>query len=523
MANTDSLMWEQSKQVSTNLIVKLNGGTTEGTNQFTYNGSTAKSINITASSVGAAASNHTHNYAAASHNHSAANITSGTLPIARGGTGVTANPSMLVNLASTSAASVFAASPRPGVTGTLPLTRGGTGATTALAANYNILSNAKSQDSGWSDNTNFAYFTDSPSTSNGALMKYPAGQIWADWLQKKTRNPYKVLIIMDSYGQNYTTTWLNEINANKLWKAGSNFNADDSNSWYNWIGPELDDLDLSQYDKILIMGGFNDRNASQESIFSGMQKTYDLIEQKITNKGLNINSFGLYIGHIGWSSTLSSTERDEIVRRSLPAYYKCQKYGFTYMTNIEYTLHSYNLFNSDNVHPNSSGAEAIHRQVQQFLKTGSCDVHKDYMTRSITSSGVTGSYNVGYILDNEITRLYLPYDSIHFSTPKRFHGDAKIQLLQVESSTASQRGYVMGMFDNQNNVQHQILLNGFFTVSSGLNVPFVSMEGMKFTIEVGFLYCYCNMLNLDNNGWIDFYASDMQIRTGQIFLPTLEC
>ena len=72
--------------------------------------------------------------AASSHNHSASNITSGTLPIARGGTGLTASPSMLVNLGSTSAASIFTTSPRPGVTGTLPIARGGTGATSASAA-----------------------------------------------------------------------------------------------------------------------------------------------------------------------------------------------------------------------------------------------------------------------------------------------------------------------------------------------------------------------------------------------------
>ena len=69
-----------------------------------------------------------------SHNHAAGNITSGTLGVARGGTGVTANPSMLTNLGSTTAASVFAASPRPGVTGTLPVANGGTGSTTAAAA-----------------------------------------------------------------------------------------------------------------------------------------------------------------------------------------------------------------------------------------------------------------------------------------------------------------------------------------------------------------------------------------------------
>ena len=80
MAYTDDLMVDKAKQVNTNLVVKLNGGTTEGTNLFTYNGSAGKSINITASSIGAAAS---------SHNHSAANITSGTLPVSRGGTGAT--------------------------------------------------------------------------------------------------------------------------------------------------------------------------------------------------------------------------------------------------------------------------------------------------------------------------------------------------------------------------------------------------------------------------------------------------
>lgn len=66
-----------------------------------------------------------------SHKHAAGDITSGTLAVARGGTGVTANPSMLTNLGSTSAASVFAASPRPGVTGTLPVANGGTGQTQA--------------------------------------------------------------------------------------------------------------------------------------------------------------------------------------------------------------------------------------------------------------------------------------------------------------------------------------------------------------------------------------------------------
>ena len=295
-----------ANSVKASLIVKLNGGTTEGTNMFTFNGGTAKTINITPSAIGAAAASHNHNYAgsssaggaansavklttartindvsfdgskniqltsmygenlagktislntlnlssgspkikyyycptdgegskitgrpndtvtqaftlkcesirsagssdyitkqtyvqgstkitwerfcvsgtwsawaeiytsqnkptaseigaaASSHNHSTANITSGTLPVARGGTGITANPSLLVNLGSTAAAGVFATSPRPGVTGTLPVAHGGTGATSARGANYNLLSNALEVSTGWSDSTHMAYIS----------------------------------------------------------------------------------------------------------------------------------------------------------------------------------------------------------------------------------------------------------------------------------------------------------------------------------------------------------------------------
>ena len=66
MSATTSIKWEAAKQadsatqaskVVNALTIQLNG-----TSQGAYNGSAAKTINITASSVGAAASSHTHNY-----------------------------------------------------------------------------------------------------------------------------------------------------------------------------------------------------------------------------------------------------------------------------------------------------------------------------------------------------------------------------------------------------------------------------------------------------------------------------
>lgn len=63
------------------------------------------------------------------HKHSADDITSGTIPVARGGTGINSNPEILVNLGGGSAADVFTKNPRPGVYGTLPVANGGTGNT----------------------------------------------------------------------------------------------------------------------------------------------------------------------------------------------------------------------------------------------------------------------------------------------------------------------------------------------------------------------------------------------------------
>ena len=56
--NADSAT--KATKVANPLTIQLNGGTTEGTNQFVYDGSAAKSVNITPLGIGAAASSHTH-------------------------------------------------------------------------------------------------------------------------------------------------------------------------------------------------------------------------------------------------------------------------------------------------------------------------------------------------------------------------------------------------------------------------------------------------------------------------------
>lgn len=67
------------------------------------------------------------------HSHTVSQI-NGVLPVSKGGTGLTNNPEILVNLGSNTSDVVFKKEPRPGVTGTLQIFHGGTGSTSPSMA-----------------------------------------------------------------------------------------------------------------------------------------------------------------------------------------------------------------------------------------------------------------------------------------------------------------------------------------------------------------------------------------------------
>ncbi len=126
-------------------------------------------------------------------------ITSGTLPIARGGTGLTASPSMLTNLASTTAANVLQASPRPGITGTLGLGNGGTGATTAANAVNNLLSGAPNWTAVPTDST---YFIRQDTGGSNSFGRAPFSTVWT-YIKGKADSVYA------ASGHNHDATYVN--------------------------------------------------------------------------------------------------------------------------------------------------------------------------------------------------------------------------------------------------------------------------------------------------------------------------
>lgn len=117
-SRTTTLAWKNATQT----VATINASTYTGNSATATKLATARTITANLASGTAGSFD------------GSANVTvgvTGTLPIANGGTGLTSAPSMLVNLASTTATSPLQASPRPGVTGTLPIANGGTGQTTA--------------------------------------------------------------------------------------------------------------------------------------------------------------------------------------------------------------------------------------------------------------------------------------------------------------------------------------------------------------------------------------------------------
>lgn len=84
-----------SINVSNNGVRSITSGSSNGTISVNTNGTTA---DVAVTGLGSAAYTDSSAYATSSHNHSVDNITSGTLPVSRGGTGATTAASALSNL-----------------------------------------------------------------------------------------------------------------------------------------------------------------------------------------------------------------------------------------------------------------------------------------------------------------------------------------------------------------------------------------------------------------------------------------
>lgn len=273
---------------------------------------------------------------------------------------------------------------------------------------------------------------------------------------------------------------------------------------------------------VLFMGGYNDRNSSVATILGAMNTTI------AKARGLYPNA-KIAVGHCGWSGTLSSTQRDLCIDYSIKAYRRCTEYGVAYMTNFEYTMHYYELINhTDDIHPTTQGCHELAKQMLQFLMTGSCDVHYEYKSNTYNYGGLTGAntssvYRVASKLDNDIVTIWLPDDTVVFTSPATLSSSAFTQLLQMTNQADNTRLHFMGVYDSYPQNAAQIIFNGYMHMTSG-DLQFIPAIETQFILKQGFLHARPYQLKADGSGFNtpgDCYG----IRPlGQaITIPTLLC
>lgn len=377
-----------------------------------------------------------------------------------------------------------------------------------------------------------AVFTDTTytvaSTSKDGLMSASDKTVLNSVVSRMKRN---VFVITDSYGvyksnsdasgdpmvfPSYFTKVFNFMGF--VAHHGGNFNAGASNPadfaaiYKNEAKPKIT-ADLTD---LIIVGGFNDREAEPSAIHAGIKRLYDAVIKDYPNCKISI-------GHFGWSSTPDSEVRDSMLTHSLVAYRACTTDGCAYMPNSEYTMHNYSLFTTDNVHPNTNGKAEIVKQIFEYLCTGTCDVHYPYRLITIPATGnITTAYQVGFKLDNNIVTMYLPNTSLTFKKYPPMGANALSQFMCIASiGSRDTCGYAMGMYDDKYHVQKSLPIKGYFTCSDGTFRP---LDPCDFYLQGGFIMCRANILASPTSAYLpDFYATGFQIRGCVIQLTCDQC
>lgn len=149
-----------------------------------------------------------------------------------------------------------------------------------------------------------------------------------------------------------------------------------------YSGAESDRLRITD---IYVIGGYNDRTHTTTEIWNNADEFSRYAK-------VNFPNARLHCGFIGWCQV---PEEYYKLEQACHAYSKCGLYGFEYMCNSEYILHSSHYFTSDNVHPNNEG----HASLASYLST-------DILGGKIDVSIIRGDLNPPAINNMQLQKVY---------------------------------------------------------------------------------------------------------------------
>lgn len=344
----------------------------------------------------------------------------------------------------------------------------------------------------------------------------------------------RILIFGDSYflnnpigGGQSVLAFLNE------YKKNNPFTFDvksDGQEGFSIASPNSFEYDVVNYTSIfnadevtdvVFAGGYNDRVNDKSDIELGMSATLYTTRTKYPNAKI-------HVGHFGWNSATSGANRQRITYHSIPAYASASKYGAGFMCNSEYTMHNYEFFTSDNIHPTEDGRKEIAKQIINYFITGTCDVH--YQPKAVTynGSGIPGptgpytddQYTVTSKLDNDQVTIYLPNGRIVYTISPFTITTDPVALLELNNpSNIGYRLHFMGNWDMTRNYT-LFPLTGNFRTTDG----FKDYSNCMFFINEGKLYCTCHKLNSSETAYGPVTnITELNVQGQAITIPTLQC
>ena len=322
----------------------------------------------------------------------------------------------------------------------------------------------------------------------------------------------KYIIVGDSYAEGYTpdgnvTGWsellknllgLNSSNCTIVHHGGCGFTPA-NNTYTDLINALSNDNDVTD---IIVAGGYNDRNASYESIIAGSLAFKTACNTKFPNANI-------YLGFIGFTNTNErysfNTCRDIYITAS-------SIHGYNYLNNVEYSLRdSYKMFSSDNFHPNQTGQNKISRTIYEAYKTGSATVTFQYSNLRLEVLSTFDSISMGFLQSigstvcNNITTLSMQAHGLIGSTNGisiTCNGSQKYEVATIT------QGYITGTSYNTNNVPVNCIVRDDSSGSAkyyGMNGT-LHFENKKMSISL-----------IDSNDNLNNYRTLTQVKQIQVF------
>lgn len=274
-------------------------------------------------------------------------------------------------------------------------------------------------------------------------------------------NSQGTIMIGDSYGVGttsggQTTGWcdrlknLMNLSNNDFFKfveGGAGFlkYGEQGHTFLSLLQDNISDIqDTSSIDKIIVCGGFNDKNYGSSDLNNAIQGFCNYCKQHFENAKIYIGMVGSCKENTQNGANIRTALGDEVLR----GYQNCVRYGAYYLNGIENLLHDYrNFMSNDNIHPSELGYQFLTAYIFQALKTGYAD-YKSQLTNStinFTDSANTTNFNIASRLHNDIVELLIPDCKVDFSSPKKIRDSIVLGTIDIACFRSSNRNAIIPM------------------------------------------------------------------------------